>query len=145
MPRPQGSGLSNDALYTDSTVALDPDTGTLSWFYQHMNRDVWDLDWAFEQSLITLPVNGKPTPLVVTGGKSAIFDAVNRTDGKYAFSKDLGLQNLIASIDPKTGRKYIKPQFAPKAGRTDIVCPAATGARSWPTTAFWQSTFPICT
>jgi alcohol dehydrogenase (cytochrome c) len=126
----------NDALYTDSTVALDADTGKLAWHYQHMNRDVWDLDWAFEQSLITLPVNGKPTQLVVTGGKSAIFDALSRADGKYLFSKDLGLQNVVASIDPKTGRKNIKPELEPKAGRTDLICPAATGARSWPTTAF---------
>jgi len=126
----------NDALYTDSTLALDADTGKLAWHYQHMNRDVWDLDWAFEQSLITLPVNGKPTQLVVTGGKSAIFDAVRRADGKYAFSTDLGLQNVVASIDAKTGRKKIKSELEPKAGRTDLICPAATGARSWPTTAF---------
>jgi alcohol dehydrogenase (cytochrome c) len=134
--RTRRSGPNNDALYTDSTVALDADTGKLSWYYQHMNRDVWDLDWAFEQSLITLAVNGKPTPLVVTGGKSAIFDAVNRADGKYAFSKDLGLQNLVASIDPKSGKKIIKPALEPQAGRTDVICPAAAGARSWPTTAF---------
>jgi alcohol dehydrogenase (cytochrome c) len=135
---PRGrKGLSNNAaLYTDSTVALDADTGKLSWYYQHMNRDVWDLDWAFEQSLITLPVNGKLTKLVVTGGKSAIFDAVDRSDGKYEFSKDLGLQNLVASIDPRTGRKIIKPALEPQAGRIDVICPAATGARSWPATAF---------
>jgi alcohol dehydrogenase (cytochrome c) len=133
--RNRKSVSNNDGLYTDSTVALNADTGKLSWYYQHMNRDVWDLDWAFEQSLITLPVNGKPTKLVVTGGKSAIFDAVDRSDGKYEFSKDLGLQNLVASIDPKTGRKNIKPAFEPKSDRTDIVCPAATGARSWPATA----------
>jgi alcohol dehydrogenase (cytochrome c) len=132
-----GKGVSNnDALYTDSTLALDADTGKLSWFYQHMNRDVWDLDWAFEQSLITLPVNGKPTQLVITGGKSAIFDAVNRIDGKYEFSKDLGLQNLVASIEPKTGKKIIRPRFEPQPGRIDVICPASTGARSWPTTAF---------
>lgn len=135
-PRGGKSVSNNDALYTDSTLALDADNGKLSWYYQHMNRDVWDLDWAFEQSLITLPVNGKPTRLVVTGGKSAIFDAVNRVDGKYEFSKDLGLQNLVASIDPRTGKKIIKPALEPKAGRTDVICPAATGARSWPTTAF---------
>jgi alcohol dehydrogenase (cytochrome c) len=131
-----GKPLSNnDALYTDSTVALDPDTGKLTWFYQHMNRDVWDLDWAFEQSLITLPVNGKSTKLVVTGGKSAIFDAVNRINGKYEFSKDLGVQNLVADIDPKTGKKNIKPEFEPKPGRIDVICPGANGARNWPTTA----------
>jgi alcohol dehydrogenase (cytochrome c) len=136
VPRARKSVSNNAALYTDSTVALDADTGKLSWYYQHMNRDVWDLDWAFEQSLITLLVDGKPTKLVVTGGKSAIFDAVNSIDGKYEFSKDLGLQNLVMSIDPKTGKKAIKPAFEPKAGRTDVICPGATGARSWPTTAF---------
>ena len=131
-----GKGVSsNDALYTDSTVALDADTGKLSWYYQHMNRDVWDLDWAFEQSLVTLPVRGKPTKLVVTGGKGAIFDAVSGLDGQYEFSKDLGLQNVVASIDPKTGKKNIKPEFEPQPGRTDIVCPASTGARGWPATA----------
>ncbi len=135
VPRAGKTLSNNDALYTDSTVALDADTGKLTWFYQHMNRDVWDLDWAFEQSLITLPVNGKPTKLVVTGGKSAIFDAVNRIDGKYEFSKDLGLQNIVASIDPKTGKKIIKPALEPQPGRIDIICPASTGARSWPTTA----------
>src|ERR1700722_7418270 len=126
----------NDALFTDSTVALDPDTGKLSWYYQHMNRDVWGLDWAFEQMLITLPVNGKPIKLLVTGGKSAIFDAVNRADGKYEFSKDLGLQNLVASIDPKTGKKIINSVFDPQPGRTYVICPSAAGARSWPATAF---------
>ena len=81
---------SNDGLYTDSTVALDPDDGKLVWYYQHMNRDVWDMDWAFEQSLITLSIRGKPTDLLVTGGKIAIFDAVvHRANGKYEFSKDL--------------------------------------------------------
>ena len=135
-PRAHQSLSDNDALYTDSTLALDADTGKLSWYYQHMNRDVWDLDWAFEQSLITLPVNGKPTKLLVTGGKSAIFDAVNRVDGHYAFSRDLGLQNLVVKIDAKTGTKIINPALEPQAGRTDLICPTATGARSWPTTAF---------
>ena len=73
LPRARKSVSNNDALYTDSTVALNADTGKLAWYYQHMNRDVWDLDWAFEQSLVTLPVHGKPTKLLVTGGKMAIF------------------------------------------------------------------------
>jgi alcohol dehydrogenase (cytochrome c) len=136
LPKPH-KGASNDALYTDSTLALDPDTGKLVWYYQHMNRDVWDLDWVFEQSLITLPLDGKPTKLLVTGGKLGIFDALHRADGKYAFSKDAGLQNLVVHIDPKTGHKVVDPAVEqPKAGRTDLICPSASGARSWITTAF---------
>jgi alcohol dehydrogenase (cytochrome c) len=129
-------GESNDGLYTDSTVALDPDTGKLAWYYQHMNRDVWDLDWAFEQMLVTLPVHGKPTDLLVTGGKMAVFDALERADGKYVFSKDLGLQTLVRAIDPKTGKKIINPKFEPVPNKTELVCPDANGARNWPSTSY---------
>lgn len=129
-------GDSNDGLFTDTTLALNPDTGKLVWYFQHMNRDVWDLDWVFEQSLVTLPINGKPTKLVVTGGKIAIFDAVDRADGKYEFSKDVGLQNLVSSIDPKTGHKNIDPAYAPQAGKTYFLCPSSAGARSWAATSF---------
>ncbi|HTT06263.1 MAG TPA: PQQ-binding-like beta-propeller repeat protein [Steroidobacteraceae bacterium] len=134
-------GKSNDALYTDSTLALDPDTGKLVWYYQHMNRDVWDLDWVFEQTLLTLPINGRPTPLLVTGGKLAIFDALNPVNGKYEFSKDAGLQNLVVRIDPKTGAKIVNPAIAtPAAGRTDYVCPSDHGARNWLATSFDPTT-----
>ena len=130
-------GKSNDALYTDSTLALDPDTGKLVWHYQHMKRDVWDLDWAFEQSLITLPIDGRPTKLVITGGKLAIFDALNRADGKYVFSKDSGLQNLVVGIDPKSGAKIVNPAYrTPVAGRSDYICPSDHGGRDWIATSF---------
>jgi alcohol dehydrogenase (cytochrome c) len=134
-PHPQKGG-SNDGLYTDSTLALDPDTGELVWYYQHMNRDVWDLDWAFEQLLITLPVHGKPTDLVVSGGKMAVFDAVDRASGRYEFSKDLGLQTLVSAIDPKTGKKIINPTFEPKPNKTEFICPHANGARNWPAASY---------
>lgn len=129
-------GKSNDGLYTDSTVALNPDNGKLVWYYQHMNRDVWDLDWAFEQSLLTLPVRGKPTNLVVTGGKIMIFDAVNRASGKYEFSKDLGLQTLVKSINPKTGQKIIYPDLEPQPNVTKHFCPHSGGGRNWPATSY---------
>ncbi len=130
------AGESKDALYTDSTLALDPDTGKLVWYHQHMNRDVWDLDWVFEQSLITLPVNGKPADVVVTGGKTAIFDAMDRTTGKYLFSRDLGLQNVVKSIDPVTGKENTNPDLEPAPGKSALLCPNSNGARNWPTTAF---------
>ncbi len=135
-PHDPQPGDTNDGLYTESTVALDPDTGKLVWYYQHMNRDVWDLDWVFEQLLLTLPVHGKPTDLVVSGGKMAIFDAVNRANGKYEFSKDLGLQNLVTSIDPRTGKKTIDPKLEPIANKTELVCPSSNGARNWPSTSY---------
>jgi alcohol dehydrogenase (cytochrome c) len=129
-------GESKDALFTDSTLALNPDTGKLVWHAQHMQRDVWDLDWVFEQSLLTLPVNGKPTEVVVTGGKTAIFDVMDRATGEHVFSRDLGLQNVVTAIDPVSGKETTNPALEPEPGKTKLLCPNANGARNWPTTAF---------
>jgi alcohol dehydrogenase (cytochrome c) len=140
LPKPR-KGQSKDALYTDSTLALNPDTGKLVWYYQHMNRDVWDQDWVFEQSLVTLPVDGRPAKLLVTGGKLAIFDALDRADGKYEFSKDAGLQNLVVRIDPKTGAKIVNPALEnPRGGQTYYICPSTSGERNWIATSFDPTT-----
>ncbi|QGY79246.1 PQQ-binding-like beta-propeller repeat protein [Sphingorhabdus lacus] len=131
----KAAGASADALYTNTTLALDPDTGKLKWHYQHFQRDVWDFDWAFERSLLTLNVNGRPRRVSLTAGKLGIFDAIDRTNGKYLLSHDVGLQTLVVAIDPKTGTKRIDPALAPKADESKSICPHAGGARSWPATA----------
>ena len=40
------------------TLALNPDTGRLVWYFQHVPNDQWDLDWVFERQVIPLAVNG---------------------------------------------------------------------------------------
>ena len=129
--RSHETGVSNDGLYTDSTLAIDPDTGRLVWFYQHLPNDQWDLDYAFERHVLRLPINGAVKTVVVTGGKQAIFDALEAESGKYAFSIDLGLQNVVTAIDPRTGRKTIDSRLVPGDGETKFVCPHAGGAKSW--------------
>jgi alcohol dehydrogenase (cytochrome c) len=75
----QEGATSNAGLYTDSTVAINPDTGKLVWFFQHQPNDQWDLDWAFERQLIRLP--GSSKTVVLTGGKQMIFDALEADSG----------------------------------------------------------------
>ena len=123
--------VTNDGLYTDSTLALNPDTGKLVWYFQHQPNDQWDLDWAFERHVLPLRVDGVEKTLVVTGGKQAIFDAMEAASGAYAFSIDLGVQNVVTAIDPKTGAKTIDPKLVPGDGETKFVCPHAGGAKSW--------------
>jgi alcohol dehydrogenase (cytochrome c) len=134
-PRAQ-KGQSADGLYTDSTLALDPDTGRLVWYYQHFNREIWDYDWSFERVLVDLPVGGRERKLSVTAGKIAIFDAVDRASGQYLFSRDMGLQTLVKSIDPKTGRKIIDPALEPVADKTVSICPHGGGAKNWLATSY---------
>ncbi|HEU4617846.1 MAG TPA: PQQ-binding-like beta-propeller repeat protein [Gammaproteobacteria bacterium] len=124
-------GVTNEALYTNSTLALNPDTGRLVWYFQHVPNDQWDFDWAFERQLVDLAVDGRPRRVVLTSGKEALYDALDAATGAYLFSMDLGLQNIVTAIDPRTGAKTIDPALVPSRERAITVCPHAGGAKSW--------------
>jgi alcohol dehydrogenase (cytochrome c) len=126
------SGVTNEALYTNATIALNPDTGALVWHFQHVPNDQWDFDWAFERQLVKLPIDGRERSVLVTAGKEAVYDALDLDDrGRYLFSLDLGLQNFITRIDPRTGAKTIDPRLVPSRESPIVVCPHAGGAKSW--------------
>ncbi len=129
-------GITSDSLYTDSTLALDPDTGKLAWHFQHVHNDQWDLDWAFEQQVIDLPINGVTRKLIVTSGKMGIIEGMDAATGQYLFSKDLGIQNVISAIDPKTGEKSINPDVVVGDGKPHTICPHPGGGRNWNATAY---------
>ena len=59
-------GVTNDGLYLDTTLAINPDTGRIVWHFQHQANGQWDLDWAFERQVVELPVNGTTQRVVVT-------------------------------------------------------------------------------
>ena len=45
-------GTDAAALYTNSTLALDPDTGKMKWYYQHLPGETQDMDEVFENILV---------------------------------------------------------------------------------------------
>jgi alcohol dehydrogenase (cytochrome c) len=124
-------GVTNDALYTNSTLAIDPDTGKMVWHFQHHPNDQWDLDWAFERQLIRLPVGGETRTVALTAGKLGIYEGLDAQTGRFLFAIDLGLQNLVTAIDPVTGAKTIDTSLTPGDGQVKMVCPHAAGARNW--------------
>ena len=128
--------VTNDALYLDATLALNPDTGELVWHFQHQANGQWDLDWAFERQVVELSVDGETKRLVVTAGKQAIFDRLEAETGNYVSSIDLGLQNLVIAIDPTTGAKTTDPALLPGDGETKMVCPHVSGGRGWMPTSY---------
>jgi len=139
--RIDASGITNDALYTNTTIALNPDTGKLVWHYQHMRNDQLDLDWAYERQVVTMQVEGSARKVVVTGGKQAIFEALDAATGAYLFSIDMGMQNVVSAIDPRTGEKTINPAAIPDPNNMQPVislpsiCPNGLGARNLQATA----------
>ena len=90
------------SLYVDSTVALNPDTGKLVWYYQHVPHDPYDQDYAFERIIVPVTVRGERHKAVITVGKPGIFEAMDAATGKFLFAVDPGAQNDI-SVDPVTG------------------------------------------
>lgn len=134
--------MTADALYTNSTIALNADTGELVWHYQHIRNDQLDHDWAFERQIINMPINGEMRKVIVTGGKIAIFEAMDAATGEYLFSIDLDMQNVITEIDSRSGEKTFSPAAIPEPGQRLIglsvpgVCPTALGARNMQSTSY---------
>jgi len=137
---PKKPGAQNNALYTDSTLAIDPTTGKLKWHRQHLETDTWDLDYVYERMLIDLTVNGEARKALVTTGKLGIIEAIDRTNGQWLWHKETVPQNVVASIDPKTGDKTINVASIPHIGQTTVNCPADPGSRGWPATAYSPKT-----
>ena len=127
-PRQKGA---SDALYTNSTIAVDPAAGRVVWYWQHFPNDQWDLDWAFERQLVDLEVRGVKRRAVITAGKIGIYDALDARTGEFLFSIDLGLQNIVRSIDPVTGEKHVDASLYPGDGKVKMTCPHAVGAKSY--------------
>ncbi|MGE3511434.1 MAG: PQQ-binding-like beta-propeller repeat protein [Vicinamibacterales bacterium] len=129
--------FTNDALYTNCTVALDVDSGRLVWFYSHMPNDQWDLDFAFERQILDLRINGTLRHVVATAGKIGIFDLLDAKTGEYLTSMDLGFQTLVKSVDPKTGAKTIdRERITPGDGEAKYLCPHSEGGKNWIPNAF---------
>ena len=133
---PKKDGFDNNALYTDSTLAIDASTGKLKWYFQHLQNDTLDLDYSYERILVDIPVNGQPRKAVVTAGKLAILEALDRTTGKFLWAKETAPQNVVSKIDPVTGEKTLNPEAIPHIGKTTFNCSADPGARGWPATAY---------
>ena len=130
-------GVTNEALFTNCTLALNPDTGELVWYFQHLVNDQWDLDWVFERQIMELPVDGETRKVVMTIGKLGILDALDAATGEFLFSMDMGVQNVVASIDPKTGEKILNPYAAvPDSTKEVFIASNNDGARCWPSLSY---------
>jgi len=136
LPPSTAPGVTNEALYTNTTLAIDPDTGKIVWHFQHHPRELWDLDWAFERQIVDVPFRGQTRKLVVTAGKIGIYDAVEAATGRYAFSIDLGLQNIVTAIDPETGEKSIDDSRIPNDRSVKFVCPHGAGVKNYPPASY---------
>jgi len=139
-----GGDREGDNLYTDSVVALDPDTGEIQWHYQQIPHDVWDYDTAYEMVLLDLEVDGVMRKTMLNPSKSGYVWLLDRQNGEFLGAWPLvESSNWIEGIDEQ-GRLIGRNE--PLVGETSFVCPAIGGGRSWnhgaysPETGWFYST-----
>jgi alcohol dehydrogenase (cytochrome c) len=124
-------GTDGAALYTNSTLALDPDTGKMKWYYQHIPGETTDMDEVFESILID--VGGRQSLFKM--GKLAILWQLDRKTGAFIRATDLGYQNII-DVDPHSGKVTYRPGKIPQIGVQLDFCPSTSGFKSWRAMAF---------
>lgn len=149
---PYATGYSAPAdLYSNSTVALDPDTGELVWYYQHLPGDDWDLDMNEERTLLRTAVAPDPehvrwinpalTPgevrdVVVNVGEGGGLWVLDRETGEFLWATPFPFDTgnfFLSDIDVDTGITHINQQLlVDEPGERQLVC--YLNARSfWPT------------
>lgn len=130
----RGMSVRSDALYTNSTLAIEPKTGKLRWFFQHMPGETLDMETGFERVLVDLA--GKP--YLVTVGKDGILWKLDRRSGKFVDFAELLPQNIFKKpLDKTTGRLEYRDDIAKaKIGDTVDACPSIYGGHNWQASAF---------
>ena len=123
-------GTDGAALYTNSTLALDPDTGKMKWYYQHIPGETQDMDEVFESILID--VGGRPSLFKM--GKLGILWQLDRKTGAFVRATDLGYQNIL-DVD-QSGKVTYRPGMIPQLGVQISFCPSTAGFKSWRAMAF---------
>ena len=119
-------GTDGDALYTNSTLALDPDTGEMKWYYQHLPGETLDMDEVFERILVDYDDRRS----VFTMGKIGVLWEMALQTGRFRNAHDLGYQT-VADIDSVTGQVTYRDGTIPVIGEEIYWCPSTAGFKSW--------------
>jgi alcohol dehydrogenase (cytochrome c) len=88
-----------DNLYSDSVVALDPDTGKLKWYFQFTPNDAYDYDSVQVPVLANMNWDGSPRKVLMWGNRNGFFYVLDRTTGKFLFGRPFVKVNWARGLD----------------------------------------------
>ena len=122
-PNPDWDGESRPGanLYTDSLVALDPDTGTLKWHFQYTPHDTHDWDANEVPVLADLTVGGRPRKVVMMANRNGFFYVNDRVTGEFLLGKPFVNTTWAKEIAPD-GKPRVLPDSEPNEAGT-VTCP----------------------
>lgn len=128
MPASRSLSIFDTGLFTNSTVAINVDDGSLNWFFQHVPAEALDLDEVFERVLI----DRGDEKLVFSIGKHGILWKHNRESGEFISHLETIFQNAFTNIDPNTGAVTYREDIAnAQLDQWISVCPSTAGGKDW--------------
>ena len=121
-----GSARPGDNLYTASTLALDPDSGEIKFYFQYTPHDVWDFDGVNESILTS--VHGHKA--WVHADRNGFFYAIDRGSGELIYHRPIAEVNW-ATLDGN-GRPVVNKSKVPTRDyMATHVCPGPNGGKEW--------------
>jgi len=122
-----GDGRPGDNLYTDSVIALDPDTGKLKWHYQFTPHDEFDYDATQIPVLADVQFNGANRKVLMSANRNGVFYVIDRTNGQFLLAKPFTKVTWVDGWDAK-GRPNRIQNPTPEG---TLVYPNNQGATNW--------------
>ena len=131
-----------DNLYTDSTIALDVDTGEMKSYHQYTPHDSWDWDEVSAPLLIDTEVDGRLVKTATHAGRNGYLWILDRDHDqlKFLHAFPFSNNNVFKSIDSKTGRPVVDETKRPGAQQSGGFCPSIGGGKDWPPEAWSPQT-----
>jgi alcohol dehydrogenase (cytochrome c) len=133
-PDYNGEVREGDNLYADSVLALDGDTGDMSWYFQFTPHDVHDWDAIQIPVLADIEIDGTPRKTMLWANRNAFYYTLDRETGEFLVGKAFARQTWAEGLD-ENGRPIRRPNMFPSAEGT-LVSPTAGGATNWWSPAF---------
>ncbi|HQR32113.1 MAG TPA: acido-empty-quinoprotein group A [Blastocatellia bacterium] len=125
-------------LYTESIVALNPDTGKMVWYFQASPHDTHDWDATQVPVLFDGEVNGQKRKLLAQASRNGFFFVLDRATGKNILTTEFVKTNWSKGIDAK-GQPIPNPAKEPQVDGA-LVTPNQYGATNWPPPSFSPDT-----
>jgi alcohol dehydrogenase (cytochrome c) len=136
-PASRHMSIEDAGLYTNSTIALNVDTGELVWYFQHVPGEALDLDEVFERVL----VDRGGQRLVFSLGKHGILWKNDRVTGEFLGFTETVFQNTFTRIDPETGEITYRDDIVDaEIDQWISACPSSAGGKDWHSMSYHEPT-----
>ncbi len=97
-----------DNLFSDSVVAIDPDTGQRRWHYQFTPNDGHDWDSCQAVVLVDRMWHGQPRKLLLHADRNGFLYVLDRTTGAFLTAMPFVYQNWNAGFDERGRPRVIR-------------------------------------